>query len=1243
MKNYSMNHPTMRFSFLLVMLLSLLNLPTLAQSLPTGFNNSLVQNGYTTPMGTVFSADGKQLFVWDKAGRVWVSTWNGTQYSKQAAPVLDISEEVGNWRDFGLASLCLDPNFATNGLIYLFYMVDRHHLLYFGTASYSATKDEYYNASISRVTRYKVTTTNNVLSTDLNSRKVLLGETKSTGVPLTHESHAGGTLLFGTDGTLLVSTGDNASYSSTDKGSASETYWQTAINDGILRTNENVGAFRAQMVNSHCGKILRLDPATGNGVASNPFYDSTNPRSPASRVWAMGFRNPYRMGIQPGTGSTNPANANPGTLLVGDVGWDTWEDMHLIRQGGENAGWPIFEGILENSSYNAVAQTLENKDEPNPNNTCNKPYFTFANLLRQASSTTTTVTNPCNNSQPLPGLQRRYVHSVPALDWNHSASTARAPQLTATTTTAVLIGAAGSPVTGTPFNGNCSTGGAYYSGTNFPAAYRNLYYFGDYGANWIKAATLGSNGTITDVKEFVPAGGTNGVVDIEFNPLDGAIYYTNINNGEIRKISYGTNQPPIAVLSADKTKGPSPLTVQFKGDGSSDPDGDALTYAWDFGDGTKATTANPSHIFSGTNTQGFTVQLTVTDTKGLTASQQIVISLNNAAPTVKITNPVNGGLYPLDRESIYQLKADVTDESVSSLSYSWQVTLRHNNHQHVEPAISAVSPSVNISPVGCDGNTYYYLITVRVTDNGGLTAMDSVKIYPDCASLNLAVQNLKAVLSGATNTNLTWNYPTAPFDEVLVAVRAGSSFLDRPTGTNYTANADFQGNGSAIEGGKVVYRGVATAMTVSNLSPQTTYYFRVYTRAGNAWSGGVEVSLTMGTVSTPGQFDPALCYKITNRVSNKVLGVEGALMTDDASVKQRTFVDQPWQKWKFQSLGSNSYQLTATHSGKVLAVQGASTQGWANVIQSTNTNATNQKWVIQTGSDGYSTLKAVHSNLLLDISSQDEGSQVIQYAASGSYVQYWKIETTGCTSTTSTPPVSATVCYKITNRVSGKVLGVEGALTSDGALVKQQTFGNQLWQKWALQPTGATNTYQLAAIHSGKVLAVQGASTQGWANVVQSTNTNATNQKWVIQTGSDGYSTLKAVHSNLLLDIANQNEGGQVIQYAASGSYVQYWKIETVGCTTSGGRLSAEYEQELKVFPNPAREYVNVDLPDTKNAIVQLDLLTSVGQLIRSEVLTLEGPVTHRLSVIDLPTGLYLIRARAEGQWNLTQRLLIIR
>ena len=91
--------------------------------------------------------------------------------------------------------------------------------------------------------------------------------------------------MFGEDGTLLVSAGEGASAQAADIGGL-----QTgrsapqALADGIIRPKENVGAFRAQLVDSLNGKVLRIDPATGNGLPSNPYYDAANPRAPRSRV-----------------------------------------------------------------------------------------------------------------------------------------------------------------------------------------------------------------------------------------------------------------------------------------------------------------------------------------------------------------------------------------------------------------------------------------------------------------------------------------------------------------------------------------------------------------------------------------------------------------------------------------------------------------------------------------------------------------------------------------------------------------------------------------------------------------------------------------------------------------------------------------------------------------------------------------------------------------------------------------------
>lgn len=343
-----------------------------AQSVPAGFADVLVMGGWVAPQGAVWDANDR-MYVWEKAGKVWIVE-NGVRLP---SPLIDISPEVGDWRDHGFLGFALDPNFLTNGYIYMLYAVDRHHLMNYGTPNYNAATNEYYSATIMRLTRYTAVgpTFNTV---DPGSRLVLLGESPSTGVPLLHESHSTGTVLFGTDGTLLVTVGDGASYSSTDVGSASETYYAQALADGIIRPAENVGAFRSQMVNSFNGKLLRLDPATGDGLPSNPFWNPAEPRSAQSRVWALGLRNAYRCTLRPGTGSVDPAAGDPGTIYIGDVQWNTWEDMNVCIEAGMNFGWPLFEGMDPMNSY--MNTPTYNMDAPNPlydGINCTIPYFRF--------------------------------------------------------------------------------------------------------------------------------------------------------------------------------------------------------------------------------------------------------------------------------------------------------------------------------------------------------------------------------------------------------------------------------------------------------------------------------------------------------------------------------------------------------------------------------------------------------------------------------------------------------------------------------------------------------------------------------------------------------------------------------------------------------------------------------------------------------------------------------------------------
>ena len=148
--------------------------------------------------------------------------------------MLDISEEVGAWHDHGLLGFALHPQFAQNGYIYLLYLVDRHHLINFGTAGYSPTVSDYWNATIGRLTRYTLNKSGGIYSVAGGSRKILFGEQRSDGIIITERSHSTGSLVFGTDQTLLVSTGDGANVVGADKGSDPVTYFAQALADGIL-------------------------------------------------------------------------------------------------------------------------------------------------------------------------------------------------------------------------------------------------------------------------------------------------------------------------------------------------------------------------------------------------------------------------------------------------------------------------------------------------------------------------------------------------------------------------------------------------------------------------------------------------------------------------------------------------------------------------------------------------------------------------------------------------------------------------------------------------------------------------------------------------------------------------------------------------------------------------------------------------------------------------------------------------
>jgi len=705
--------------------------------LPDRFTHEGVIWGQEGLNGMLFEDNGR-LYVWQKKGIVLIYE-NG---ALRPEPLIDIHDEVGSWRDHGLLGMALHPNFRDNGYFYLFYAVDRHHLMNAGTPNYDPDKNEYFEATIGRITRYTADPATDFTTVLPDSRKVLIGATPQTGMPILHESHAIGSLFFGTDGSLLASMGDGASFINTDVGGEEHgAYVNQALADGILKPKEDIGGWRSQLIDSYNGKILRIDPETGEGISSNPFFDPAAPDAPRSKVWALGLRNPFRSSLVDGTGSHNMDDGDPGVIVMGDVGWWNWEELNIAPKGGMNFGWPRFEGI-ELLTWAFERHPTANLDAPNPLYTeegCDEPYFRFQDLLVQARGDSAyEFPNPCAPTQSVPANVPHFVHTPPAIDWANSLReeiVARAPfypeegeieprELADVT----------SPVSGPNFEGASATGGTYYGADVFPEEYRGTYFFADYTHRWIKNIQLDSESRPVAVYDFATT--THNITDLKVNPADGCLYYL-AYPGSVRRICYGGNVAPVARIDVDTLYGPSPLTVEFSAENSSDYNNDSLSYFWELGDGSTQTAETFSHTFTVEDglPASFTVKMTATDTAGASQTSQQVISVNNTPPSVRITSIPEDFTYSVTQSMDWPLEAEVIDleHSEDQLSYQWQTILYHNTHTHPEGFLTEKSGTTFLTAVGCDEiETHYFKILLEVIDAEGLVGRDERILLPDC-------------------------------------------------------------------------------------------------------------------------------------------------------------------------------------------------------------------------------------------------------------------------------------------------------------------------------------------------------------------------------------------------------------------------------------------------------------------------------------------------------------------------------
>ena len=694
------------------------------------FRDSVVLSGLTNPTVMQFAYDGR-IFVGQKNGVIKVF-----QSLTDTNPVTlaDLSGEVDDYWDRGLLGLALAPNFPIDPYVYVLYVYDAPPG---GTAPTwsdgcptppGPTTDGCVVSA--RVSRLQVN--GNVMT---GTEQVLV-----SGWCQQFPSHSIGTLMFGRDGKLYVGSGDGASFNNVDYGQYGASFPgdkanpcgdpPSAAGTALTPPTAEGGALRSQSVRrtdgpaTLNGAILRIDPATGAGVAGNPFFGSSDAN--ARRIVAYGLRNPFRFTQRPGTDE----------VWVGDVGWNDWEEIDRIvsptSTTASNFGWPCYEGTSPQGGYQGAGLNLCSSLYSRPGSVV-APYYTY-----------------------------NHGNCVVSYSGCHTG---------------------GSSVTGVAFY----QGGAYptqYNGALFFGDHsRNEIWAMLPGSNGLPDPSKLQSFVGVDST----GGGAGNPVDLKIGPR-GDLFYVDMDGGKIHRITYsGGNQQPTAVATANPTNGTQPLAVSFDGTGSSDPEGKPLTYSWDLnGDGIfgDATGSTASHTYTALGV--YHPSLRVTDDQGASDTTSVTVTVGNTAPNAIIDSPASSLTWKVgDTINFSGHAIDQQDGALPASAMHWSLIMHHcfsptNCHTHLIQTLDGVSSGSFSAP----DHEYPNWLEVRLsaTDSGGLTSTTSVRLDPKTVVLSFTSNPSGLALSVNAASH------TTPFSVTTVIGSANSVSAPSPqSGYDFTS------------------------------------------------------------------------------------------------------------------------------------------------------------------------------------------------------------------------------------------------------------------------------------------------------------------------------------------------------------------------------------------------------------------------------------------------------------------------
>ncbi|MEU2467134.1 PQQ-dependent sugar dehydrogenase [[Kitasatospora] papulosa] len=841
----------------------------------------------------------------------------------------------------GLQGVGVDPGFTTNRFVYLYYAPQLSTPAGDAPAN-GSTADFAPFDGVNRLSRFVLRTDGTL---DTATEKKVLDVPASRGLCC----HVGGDIDFDAQGNLYLSTGDDSNPFASDG--------YTPIDERPTRNPAYDAQRSAGNTNDLRGKVLRIKVGADGSYtvpAGNLFAPGTARTRP--EIYAMGFRNPFRMTVDKPTG----------VVYLGDYGPDAGTasaargpagqvEFNRITKAG-NYGWPYCTG--RNDAY---------------------ADYNFATSASGAAFSCSAPRNTSPNNTgltDLPAAQPAWIPydggSVPEFGSGSE-----------------------SPMGGPVYRYDAAS----TSPVKFPESFDGDFFAGEFGRKWIKRIEQAGDGTVQSVNAF-PWQGTQ-VMDMAFGP-DGALYvldygtgyFNGDENSAVYRIENVTGgRSPLAQVSADRTSGTSPLTVRFSSAGTSDPDGDPLTYAWKFGDGGTSTAAGPSHTYTADGQ--YTAELTVSDGTGRTATASVAVTVGNTAPTVKLELPLDGRI--IDPGAAVPFRVTVTDPEDGTVDCSKvKVTfiIGHDSHGHPQTSATGCSGTVQTIADGeHDPNANIFGVwDAEYTDKGAngqpaLTTHDEHISQPSHrqaehygGSAGVSVISHAAARGGRTVGNIE-NGDWISFKPYA---------LDNATAL--TARVSSAGAGGTLE----VRAGSPTGALLGSVAVPVT----------GGWETFRDVSANL-TDRPAGTTTLHLVFK----------GGSGALFDVD--------------EFTVTTSGAAPREGAVTGiGGKCVDVAGGATADGTQIQLYTCNGTAAQKWTV--GTDD--TLRALGRCMDVSGAGTADGTRIQLYGCNGSGAQKW------------TPQADGT----LKNPASGKCLDAEGVSSADRTRLHLWTCGTGANQKWIL-------------------------------------------------------------------------------------------------------------------------------------------------------------------------------------------------